>query len=185
MQAPQSFIVTPKHKRYKSGKQMGDVKFETVTSIEDAKDVSKEAIVVAVPLNYNGEIEVGDEVIIHHNIFRMYFDQRGEMKHSRAYLYDDKYHAIPEEVFLYKKGDEWKASDDSCFIEPLTEDWISILEGQQLPHTGIVFASNVHPKGMEVGFTPESEYEIWVDGKVYYRMRNIDVCVYERFEMIG
>lgn len=182
MQAPQSFIVTPKHKRYKSGKKIGDKVFETVTSIEDAKDVSKEAIVVSLPLNYKGEIEVGDEVIIHHNIFRIYFDQKGKMKYSRAYLYDNLFHAIPEEVFLYKKDGKWKANDEFCFIKPITEDNISLLKGQELPHTGTVFASNEHPVGMQIGFTPESEYEVWVDGELYFRMRNLDVCVYDRFE---
>lgn len=176
MQAPQAFIVTPKHKRYKEGKQMGDVVFETVTSIEDAKDVSKEAIVVAVPMNYNGEIEVGDEVILHHNIFRSYYDQMGKMKYSRAHLYDDYFQCVPEELFLYKK-DKWKANDDFCFIEPVTVDEDSLLD-QELEHTGIVFISNEHPEGMRIGFTPESEYEVWVDGKLYYRMRDVDVCLY-------
>lgn len=182
MQAPQSFIVTPKNRRYKEGKKMGDVVFETVTSIEDAKDVSKEAIVVAVPLNYNGEIEVGDEVIIHHNIFRVYYNQHGKMTYSRAYLYEDYYHAISEEVFLYKKNGEWKANENFCFVEPITEDNISLLEGQDLPHSGTIAISNEHPVGMGIGFTPESEYEVWVDGKMYFRMRDIDICVYERFE---
>ena len=71
MQSPESFIVTPKEKKYKSGKKFGDVEFETVTSIENAKDVSKEAIVVALPLNYDGEIEVGDGQQTHIRSTRM------------------------------------------------------------------------------------------------------------------
>jgi hypothetical protein len=182
MQAPQSFIVTPKEKRYKEGKQIGDVFFKTTSSIEDAKDVSKEAIVVAVPLNYNGEIEAGDEVIIHHNIFRSYYNQKGKLTYSRAFLYDDYFQAIPEEVFLYKKEGKWKANDDFCFIEPVKGDAGKTL-AQELEHTGIVFVSNEHPKGMKIGFTKESEYEVWVDGKMYYRMRNVDVCIYYKEEV--
>jgi pectate lyase len=181
MQAPQSFIVTPKFKRYKSGKQMGDKVFETVTSIEDAKDVSKEGIVIAVPLNYNGEIEVGDEVIIHHNIFRSYYDQMGKLKYSRAHLFDDYFQAIPEELFLYKKEGEWIPNIDFCFVEPVHVDEDSILD-QKLEHTGVIYVSSEHPTGMKIGFTPESEYEVFVDGNMYYRMRNIDVCVYIREE---
>lgn len=181
MRSPESFIVTPKDRKYKKGKQYGDVEFETVTSIEDAKDVSKEGIVVAVPLIYKGEIEVGDEVIIHHNIFRDYYDQTGKMKHSRAYLFDDLYTAIPEEVFLYKKNGKWKPNLNFCFIEPILEDEISILEGQTLPHTGKIYLSNNHKSNLPIGFTPESEYEVWVDGKMYYKMSDNDICLYDRF----
>lgn len=177
MQAPQSFIVTPKHRRYKEGKKMGNVVFETVTSIEDAKDVSKEAIVIAVPMNYDGDIEVGDEVIIHHNIFRSYYDVQGRMKPSRAHLYDDYFQAIPEEVFLYKKNGEWKPNIDFCFVAPIEVDEDSLLE-QKLEHTGVVWASNEHKEGTRIGFTPESEYEVWVDGLLLYRMRNSDICLY-------
>lgn len=177
MEAPQSFIVTPKHKRYNTGKQMGDVVFETVSGIEDAKDVSKEAIVVAVPLNYNGEIEAGDEVIIHHNIFRSYYNQKGKLTYSKAFLFDDYFQAIPEEVFLYKKDGEWKANEEFCFIKPIFGDAEKLLS-QDIEHTGTVYKSNEHPEGMKIGFTPESEYEVWVDDVMYYRMRNVDVCIY-------
>lgn len=177
MQAPQSFIVSPKHRRYKEAKEMGGVKFERVSSIEDAKDVSKEAIVVALPMNYTGEIEVGDEVIIHHNIFRSYYNVEGKLKQSRAHLYDEYFQVIPEELFLYRKNGEWKANDDFCFVTPITVDKDSVL-AQDLEHTGVIWASNEHKEGTRIGFTPESEYEVWVDGLLLYRMRNIDICLY-------
>jgi hypothetical protein len=183
MRAPQSFIVTPKHKKYKEGKEMGGKVFETTTSIENAKDVSQEGIVVALPMNYKGEIEVGDEVIIHHNIFRAYYNQQGKLTFSRAYLYDDMYHVIPEEVFLYKKNGKWKPFMDVCFVRPIKEDNISVLEGLELMHTGEVVWSNIHPTDTVVGFTPESEYVVEVDGEKYYKMRDVDICLYERFSI--
>ncbi|WZE63607.1 co-chaperonin GroES [Maribacter phage Panino] len=181
MRSPDSFIVTPKYKKYKSGKIIGGVEFETVTSIENAKDVSKEGIVVNIPLNYNGEIEIGDDVIIHHNIFRDYFNQAGKMKHSRAYLYDDLYTAVPEEIFLYKKQGQWKAFGDTCIVKPIEENSDSILEGVSLEHTGTIHISNIHKTDSIIGFTPESEYELWLDDVLYYKMRDIDICIYERF----
>jgi len=183
MRSPESFIVTPKFKKYNSGKKYGNKVLETVASIENAKDVSKEAIVVAVPLSYHGEIEVGDELIIHHNIFRDYYDHGGKMKHSRAYLYDDLYTAIPEEVFLYKKRGEWVPNLDFCFVEPIEEDSISVMEGNFLPYTGKIYLSNTHKSKSVIGFTPESEYEVWIDEKLYYRMRDRDVCIYDRFSI--
>lgn len=177
MKAPKSFIVTPKNRRYKQGKKIGDTVLETVSSIEDAKDVSKEAIVVGLPCNYKGEIEVGDEVIVHHNIFRAYYDVNGKLKYSRAHVFEDYFQVIPEELFLYRKNGQWKAFEEFCFIEPITKDTSSTME-QKLEHTGIVYKSNEHPEGTKIGFTPESEYEVWVDGNLYYRMRNSDVCLY-------
>lgn len=182
MRSLDSFIVTPKDKRYKSPKQIGGFLFETVLDIEDAKDVSKEATVVSVPMDYKGEIEPGDEVIIHHNIFRMYYNQQGDLSFSRAYLYDDYFQAIPEEVFLYKKNGSWYPNLDFCFVEPIEEDHISIIKGMVLPHTGKIAYSNKHKTKSEIGFTPESEYEVWVDGKMYYRMKDKDICLYERFK---
>lgn len=131
MQAPHSFIVRPKSKRYKTTTIAG-VELDTSTSIEDAKDVSKEGIVVAVPLTYKGDIEVGDEVLIHHNIFREYYDQNGNIKYSRAFLYDDLFTAIPEELFLYKKDGKWHPHLDYCFVKPIHEDTLSLLDNSQL-----------------------------------------------------
>lgn len=183
MRSPNSFIVKPKNRRYKSPIKVGGVDIEVVTSIEDAKDVSKEAIITGLPLNYEGEIEVGDEVIIHHNIFRSYYDQTGQLKHSRAFMYDDMYVAIPEEVFLYKKNGEWKPNLDFCFVEPIEEDKrIFKIDGSFLPHTGKIFISNSHPKNEIVGFLPECEYEVLIDGKLYYRMRDKYICLYERLK---
>lgn len=181
MRSPHSFIVTPKKRKYKT-KTIAGVEFEIATSVEDAKDVSKEAIVVALPLVYEGEIKVGDEVLIHHNIFRDFYDARGNLKHSRAYLYDDLYTAIPEEVFLYKQNGKWKPHLDFCIVKPILEDNISLISQGDLPHTGTIFLSNEHFTDEPIGFTPESEYEIWIDGEMYYRMRDRDICLYERFK---
>lgn len=180
MKSTESFIVRPKGKKYKSPKNIGGVDLQTVVSIEDAKDVSKEAIVVSLPLNYKGDINIGDEVLVHHNIFRDYYDQHGNMKHSRAYIYENNYTAIPEEIFLVKKSNYWKPNLDFCIVKPLEDDFISKLD-VFLPHTGIIHLSNTHPVSLEVGFVPESEYEIYINDILYFRMRDSDICIYNRF----
>jgi len=182
MRSPENFIVTPKDKKYNSITKIAGTEFVTSTSIEDAKDVSKEAIVVNVPLGYEGIIEVGDEVLIHHNIFRDYYDHNGKMKHSRAFLYDGLYSVIPEELFLIKKQGSWIANLDYCFVKPILDDTISVLDVGNLQHTGTIFISNLHETEAPIGFTPESEYEIEIDGQLYYRMRDRDVCLYNRFD---
>lgn len=183
MRSPLDFLVTPKHKKYNSTTQIGNVEFTKAVSIENAKDVSKEGVVLAVPHNYNGIIEIGDEVLLHHNIFRDYYDQSGHFKHSRAHIYDGMYHCIEEEIFLVKKGDDWVPNMDYCIVEPVLEDTISLLDKGALAHTGNIYLSNTHKSKSPIGFTPESEYEIEIDGKFYYRMKDSDICLYERFEL--
>jgi len=181
MRAPESFIVSPLEGRYNRGMEVDGVVFGTVTSIEDAKDVSKRAVVVSVPLNYKGEISEGDEVIVHHNIFRSYYNQQSKLTNSRAHLYDDLYQVIPEELFLYRKNDRWIPNLDFCFVKPVDRDNISKLSGLKLPHTGIVVYSNKHKTKDPIGFTPESEYEVVIDDEILYRMRDCDVSIYDRF----
>jgi hypothetical protein len=182
MQSPLNFIVTPKKKRYKTTNIAG-VELHTSTSIENAKDVSKEAIVIAIPKIYDGEILPGDEVLIHHNVFRDYYNQYGKLKHAKSYLYDDLFTVIPEELFLYKKNGEWKPNLDFCFVEPILEDTISFLSEGNLKHTGNIYLSNTHKTKNPIGFTPESEYEIEIEGKVYYRMKDCDIMIYNRFSV--
>ena len=64
------FIIKPKDNRYNNEVEVGDKKLIINASIEDHKMVSRHAIVVSTPLAYCTDIKVGDEVVIHHNIFR-------------------------------------------------------------------------------------------------------------------
>ncbi len=177
MQAPRSFVVTPLEARYKRAVDVGGVKLEVTSSIENAKDVDKRAVVLAVPVNYDGPIEVGDHVIVHHNIFREYYNQRGKLTYTRAYIYDNKFHAIPEEVFMYCKDGVWHSTGDYTMVAPIYDDVGMIKRRRKL--TGKVIASNVHPQGQIVGFTPESEYNISIErGIELFRMRDSDICIY-------
>ena len=176
MYAPFSFIVTPKgKKRYRPANEGG---FATSSSIEFAKDVNRNAIVVAVPKGYDGKIQPGDEAFIHHNVFRIYYNQQGKATNSRCFLYDDLYTVSPEELFLYKQDGVWYPHGDWCYVRPIKEDKISEFKQSRLEHTGIIVMSNEHKEGTIIGFTPESEYEVDFNGETLYRMRNIDICVY-------
>lgn len=176
MKAPDSFIVKPKHKRYAS-KDIGGIVLETAASIEDARDVSREGIVVSLPLVYNGDVQVGDEVIIHHNVFREYYNQKGKLTDSRGYIYDNLFKVIPEEVFLYRQGGKWKAHEDWSYVLPIEKGENKIFDDIPQQHTGRVLLSNTHTPGDVIFFTPHSEYEMEIDGEKCYRMRDHDICV--------
>jgi len=75
MQSPTSFIVQPvKGRRYDNIKEIGGINFITSVSKEDHKASNRFATVVSTPLNYNGDITAGDILLVHHNVFKFYFD---------------------------------------------------------------------------------------------------------------
>lgn len=175
MKAVHGFIVTPKEKRYKPADSGG---FVTSSSIEFAKDVDRRAIVVETPINYNGDIQIGDEVFIHHNVFRLYYNQLGKATNSRGFLYDSLFVVIPEEIFAYKKQGKWFPHLDYCFVSPVKEDTFSEFKHVSLEHIGKVIMSNQHPEQTLIAFTPDSEYEVDFTGETLYRMRNKDIYAY-------
>ena len=64
------FIVKPLGDRYENEITIGDKKLSINSSIESFKSVNNFAVVVETPLAYKTEIQKGDIVIIHHNVFR-------------------------------------------------------------------------------------------------------------------
>lgn len=47
------------------------------------------AEVVELPINYIGNIEKGDTLLVHHNVFKIYYDMRGRDKSSGNFFKDD------------------------------------------------------------------------------------------------
>ena len=72
MKALYDFVISPKNNnRYNNVKKVGDKELVVNTEIFNHQHVNREAIVKAVPLAYNTPIEVGDTILVHHNIFRL------------------------------------------------------------------------------------------------------------------
>ena len=59
-------------------------------------------------------IKVGDEVIVHHNVFRRFYNIRGDEKNSSSYFKEDLYFCYHDQIFLYKQNNEWKAPFEFC-----------------------------------------------------------------------
>jgi hypothetical protein len=173
------FIVKPIDGRYNNKKKIGDVTFITNTKIEDYKSVSKDGVVVATPLAFDTKIKKGDVVRVHHNVFRRFYDIRGNEKNSRSHIQDDMYACSPEQIYLY--GDN-VSHLDYCFVQPIINDdqWSA---QKDKPLTGILKYGNellekesVTP-GVVVGFTPESEFEFVVDGELLYCMKSKNIVL--------
>tara|TARA_R110001606_G_scaffold287518_2_gene435616 strand:- start:107 stop:703 length:597 start_codon:yes stop_codon:yes gene_type:complete len=179
MRSVYDFIIKPVSGRYNNTKEIGGVSFVTNTKIESYKSVSNEAEVIATPLSIVTDIRVGDRVTVHHNVFRRFYDIRGNEKNSRSHIKDDLYACSPEQIYLY--GDN-KSHLDYCFVQPVVndDDWSSQKEKSL---TGILRYGNkmleehdVHT-GMVVGFTPESEFEFVVDGELLYCMKSKNIAL--------
>ena len=75
MKSPFYFIVKPlEGKRYSNSKKISGVDVITSTSEENHLASNREAIVVATPLGYTGDVSVGDILLVHHNVFKYWWD---------------------------------------------------------------------------------------------------------------
>jgi hypothetical protein len=177
-----SFIVKPLGARYDNKVKIKDKELIINTSIENFKSVNNLAEVVSVPLAYSTDIQVGDLVIIHHNVFRRFYDIRGNQKNSRAYLTDDLYFCDIDQIYLYKREDKWKSFGDRCFIKPLKNtNYLSLEKEQRL--IGILKYGNSSLEALKinegdlVGYTPYGEFEFIVDGQRLYCMKSNDIVI--------
>lgn len=58
------------------------------------------AEVVSVPIYYNGPIKEGDILIVHHNVFKFYYNMYGVQKSGKSFLWDDLF-LLDEDQFFY------------------------------------------------------------------------------------
>ena len=179
MQSISDFIIKPKNKRYNNTKQIGDSELLLNSEISDHRYVSRNAIVLATPLINKTDIKVGDEIIVHHNVFRRWYDVRGIERNSRSYY---KYFVKPDQIFLYKRNNKWHAPKGYCFVKPIVSN--NIIE-KEVPLRGIIKHVDRDLVDIEkedlVGFTPSSEYEFIVGGERLYRVQTNEISIkYER-----
>ena len=183
MQSVFDFIIKPKNKRYNNTKKVGESELLLNSEISDHKYVSRNGIVLNIPKETKTEIKIGDEVIVHHNIFRRWYDVRGIEQNGRAYYKEDMYFVKPDQIFLYKRNNKWFAPKGYCFVKPIKSN--SIYEDKEVPLRGIIKYVDPELKNIQkedlVGFTPSSEYEFVVDGERLYRVLTNSISIkYER-----
>ena len=101
MNAYKDFIVSPIGDRYNNSIRVGEKELVVNTEVFNHQYVNRLARVIATPLLFQSPIKVGDEVIVHHNIFRRWHDVKGREKNSRSYWKEDKYIISEDQIFLY------------------------------------------------------------------------------------
>jgi hypothetical protein len=181
------FIVKPVESRYKNTKNIGDKSLITNTENFTHQNVNRNAIVLAVPKDIDTEIKIGDEVIVHHNVFRVWKDIRGVEQNSKSYFKDDQYFVQQDQMYLYKQNNQWKSIDDYCFIKPIHS--LNKLDiGNEQPLIGVLKYTNNSKYlkklniGDLVGFTPRSEYEFIINGERLYRVLTKAITIKYEYE---
>ena len=171
MRGYKDFIVSPIGERYNNSKKVGDKDLILNTEIYNHQFVNRWARVVATPLLFSSPINVGDEIIIHHNVFRRWHDIKGKERNSRSYWKEDKYIISEDQIYLYKR-ENWMATPGYSFVKPIKSvDNFNV--DSEKPLVGIVkYSDGKYNEQDLVGFTPNSEFEFIIDGERLYRVLN-------------
>ena len=170
MKSVYNFVVTPKGERYNNTKKLDGGELILNTEIYNHQYVNREAIVISTPIIGDTDIEPGDTVIVHHNVFRRWHNVKGIEKNSKSYFNESTYMISSDQIFLYKRNEEWIAPKGYCFVIPLKATDQFNVESEK-PLQGIVkYSDGTVEVGDLVGFRPSSEYEFIVDGERLYRV---------------
>jgi hypothetical protein len=170
MKSVYNFVVTPKGERYNNKKKLDGGELILNTDIFNHQYTNREAIVLSKPIIGDTDIEIGDTVIVHHNVFRRWNDVKGIEKNSRSFFNESTYLINQDQIFLYKRSDKWIVPKGYCFVIPLkAQNPLNV--DLEKPLQGIVKYSDGTVKvGDLVGFRPSSEYEFIIDGERLYRV---------------
>lgn len=183
-----SFIVKPVGERYENTKKVGDKELILNTKIESFKSVNNIAEVVEIPMAFKTDIKIGDKIIIHHNVFRRFYDMKGKQKNSRSYYDENLYFVEQDQIYLYGDYGNWKTYGDRCFIKPIKNiDQFKIQKEQK--HIGILKYGNSSLEALKitpgdlVGFKPYGEYDFIIDDERLYCMKSNDIVI--KYEYSG
>jgi len=181
MKALYDFIVEPLGERYANKIKIGDKELVLNTNIENHKFVNSIAKVLSTPVNIKTKISKGDILLIHHNVFRRFYDIRGNEKNSRSYFKDNKYFVSIDQVFMFY-DDGWKSFGDRCFVKPLQSDNTFVTDNRKKNYGVLVYGNdqleklNVN-KGDIVNYKDKREFEFVIDKELVYCMKSNDILI--------
>ena len=170
MKSVYNFVVKPIGKRYNNVKKVGDKELVLNTEIFNHQYVNRQATVISKPIIGNTDIDLGSDVILHHNVFRRWHDVKGIEKNSKSYFNEDTYIVNEDQIFLYKKFWQWHSPKGFCWVKPIkNKDKYANSEVQE--NVGIIkYTDGSFEINDLVGFTPISNYEFVIDGELLYRV---------------
>ena len=186
MKSIYQFIIKPIGTRYNNKKKIGNKELIINSNISNHKFINREAEVVAIPLGLKTNIKTGDKVIVHHNLFRRYYNLKGKSVNGSKYFKENLYFASIDQVYLYSRNAKWYTTLNYCFVKPIIEN-NSYKTSKLQKNIGILKYGNSSLEALEIrhndliGFKPNRELEFIIDGEVLYCMESNDIVIkYER-----
>ena len=168
MNAYKDFIVSPIGERYNNVSLVDDKELILNTEVFNHQYINRKAKIIATPLLFKSPVNVGDEVIVHHNIFRRWHDVKGRERNSRSYWKEDKYIISEDQIYLYNN----KAMPGYSFVKPIKSN-NKLTNNTEQPLVGIIkYTDGTFDINELVGFIPNSEYEFIINGERLYRIMN-------------
>ena len=187
MNSVYDFIIKPLGERYNNKVNIDNKELIINSSISDHKFVNRLAKVVSIPLAIKTNIKINDIVIVHHNLFRRYYNMKGQSVNGSKYFKDDLYFASESQIYLYNNG-IWNTNKDFCFIKPLQENNEFSVEKVKKNVCILKYGnSSLEVLGITtgdvVGFKSNREFEFVVDKQLLYCMESNDILIkYEHEE---
>ena len=172
-----NFMVRPKSSRSTSKKDIDGKELLLNTEVQNHYYTSRIGIVTALPIATPTDINIGDEVILHHNVFRRFRDVRGVEKNSKSYFSEDMFFAQPDQIYAYKNEDEWCCIDGYCFIKPIANKDKFSLDHERVGIGVVKYASEGFKKHELVGFKPGMEYEFNIEEQRLYRVPTNQITI--------
>jgi len=177
MQSVFNYLVSPKGDRTVGSKEIEGQTLLLNTDLQNHSYTNRVGTILNLPLVGNEELKEGDDVIVHHNVFRRFRDVRGNEKDSKNYLSEDVYTIQADQIYAFKRNGEWKALKGFCFVKPIKEDKMFSADFEK-PLIGIVKLGNDEiEKESLVGFKPNSEYEFVIEGQRLYRVPTNSITI--------
>jgi len=175
-----NFIIEPVGERYNNVKIIEGNELLLNTELQNHNYSNRIAKVIAVPELADTDIREGDEVVVHHNVFRRFRDIRGNEVNSRSYYKDNIYFATEDQVYAYKKSKVWLSCKGFNFVKPIkeTKTFSMVPEKEGI---GVLYFKDPELKGLEkgdlVGFRPGAEYEFVIGNDRIYRVPTNSITI--------
>ena len=97
------YLVAPCGQEYNNLKIIAGKSLILNTSLEDAKYVNRIGVVLSTPKD--SEIPINSFVVVHHNVFRTYYDAKGKQRKSNEYFRDSKYLVDLDRIYMFNDGE--------------------------------------------------------------------------------
>ena len=180
MKALYDFIIEPVGDRYNNKKEIEGSELILNTELHNHNYSNRVAKVIAVPSEIETEIEIGDEIIVHHNVFRRFKDIRGVEKNSRSYYKDNIYLASQDQVYAYKRYCGWMSCKGFNFVKPITETKMFSIDFEK-EGIGVLYSKEPElqkiTEGDLIGFKPGAEYEFVINSQRVYRVPTNSITI--------